>query len=1270
MGFRVFRPSDLCVWTSHAVRRLAGDALVFGRSPETRGRAFVRRERHVVAVIDVVGFTARAAGHAASGIDGIEAIAHEVNACFGLLADRAEQAGGDVLRFVGDAVVVAFPDTIEGNAAAVALCVSTGDLQGVPADFTLRAGVARGEVELAAVGGVGDRVDLLVMGPAVARAYALAGSGAGSIVVDPDVAEVLGGRISGVLVDGVFRVTACAPAAPCPPLVDPQVDDLVPFVPRGLYESVRAGATEWLAEVRSATVIMVRLASAGDEMDATDAHQATSAVMAAIARVGGWFDKVIADDKGVYALATTGLPRHEDDARRAIVAALEIEGRLLSLGLRPAIGVASGPVVWGPVGSTSRREYTVLGAPVNTAARLMTAARKGVMCDGATVARTGRPGAFRMAGIRPLRGLGVVPLFRPLLDAWSGPAAGLRHTGALLGRGAETDRLRRLVDGLRGGEGGRLLIVGEAGAGKSRLVQWLVERAVAEGCSVALGRADAIPSGRLLDGWAQIVAAALGVTDGADPAAALVERCGDLAPLLGPTLGITMPENDRTRRLEAAARRDALTDLVVSVLTASTGPALLVIEDAHWMDALSWRVLDRLVDVGPKRGVGVVVTMRPETLPDGAGVVVADLGADTVTLGALAVQDVAEIAARRLGAPPSAPLAAFLFERGRGNPFVTEETVVALRDAGMVVVVDGVAVATDTPSILPASVADLVAARLDRLSPDIALSLKVASAIGEEIDPALVVAAHPTGVGLEALVSQLGAAARAGLVLRVDPVVHPADGSEPSGEIAYETRWRFRHAVHREVAYAGMLGDQRRRVHGAIARALARRASAPPGQLLFHWRAAGEDAEAVRYVGPAAEAALGLGAWWDAVSVLEYGLSIRDLAPEQRVAWSGSLGVAWVALGQHPVAQGCLEVALHGLAAPVPRSAARMAPAIVVELGRQVAHRLGFVVGDPAARARAAAAGAAYEQLGYVYYARGNTLGGVHAALRLLNLAEVGGPSALLARAYAAMALTASVLPLRALERFYLARAFAIADGLGDPVALAFVRWIAAMVATAQGKWAEAEAMARGACAGALECGDQRVWAMAAGTLASVAYVQGRLDVAAALADDLIRCADRARVPLWRAWGLNARGEALLASGQPEAAERACAEAMRILEREADRAEELRALGVRARAALRLDHVPDAVAFARAALALARTIDLTAFNTLEGFVGASEVLLVAHRRGLASRAEAKASVRALAAYTRVFPIGRDHLAQARLVLAGREHVALPIDERPGARAVA
>jgi hypothetical protein len=86
MGFRVFRPSDLCVWTSHAVRRLAGDALVFGRSPETRGRAFVRRERHVVAVIDVVGFTARAAGHAASGIDGIEAIAHEVNACFGLLA--------------------------------------------------------------------------------------------------------------------------------------------------------------------------------------------------------------------------------------------------------------------------------------------------------------------------------------------------------------------------------------------------------------------------------------------------------------------------------------------------------------------------------------------------------------------------------------------------------------------------------------------------------------------------------------------------------------------------------------------------------------------------------------------------------------------------------------------------------------------------------------------------------------------------------------------------------------------------------------------------------------------------------------------------------------------------------------------------------------------------------------------------------------------------------------------------------------------------------
>ncbi|MEB3068656.1 ATP-binding protein [[Mycobacterium] vasticus] len=584
------------------------------------------------------------------------------------------------------------------------------------------------------------------------------------------------------------------------------------------------------AEYKQATVLFADVVHSMDIASAVGAERLREIMAqlfdhcaAVVRRYGGTVDKFTGD--GI--MAVFGAPVSlEDHAFRACLAALEIQRESTGDGLQLRVGLNSGEVVAGEIGS-GPGSYTTIGAQVGLAQRMESVAPPGgVMLSEATARLV--EGRVVLAAPELVRIKGAVEPVpaRRLLRAEAHDGARGRTDASLVGRRWELAAVTAILERAIEGHGGVVAVVAPPGIGKSRLVREISAAATERGVPVYSSFCESHASDIPFHVVEALLRTATGVAD-LDPAAARAQirarvpgaDAQDLL-LFDDLIGIADPAVEPPR-IDPDARRRRLTALVNAVTLARTTSEVYVIEDAHWIDEVSESMLADFMAVIPQTRSLVVITYRPEY----QGGLTRIAGAHTITLAPLSDSESAALIAELLGTDSSVTaLSGQVVGRAAGNPFFAQEMVRDLAERGVLHGKRGgylLAGATDQVSV-PATLQATIAARIDRLEPAAKRTLCAAAVIGSRFGAELLVE-----LGIDPVFDEL---ARAELIDQVRFTPYP--------------EYAFHHPLIRAVAYESQLKADRAALHRRLAAAIEGRdpAAADANAALIgeHLEAAGE----------------------------------------------------------------------------------------------------------------------------------------------------------------------------------------------------------------------------------------------------------------------------------------------------------------------------------------------------------------------------------------------------------------------------------------------
>ncbi len=829
--------------------------------PQDRLRAVLRGQtlpdRTVGAALfaDISGFThlTEVLLDASGARPGSEALSQQLGAVCTALIEAVERCGGTVVSFAGDAIICWFDDA-DGPAAPRALTCARALQQTMNAfegALTLKVSLAVGPARRFVVGDPGVRhVDALAGATVerMARGEHLAAET--EIVLDEAAVNALSGaqlsirewrtdEETGARFAVVDEIGASDSPAPDQPTATPAIamdsaaleTAVAPFLPRAVFERETGAQGAFLTEFRPCVVAFVRFA--GIDYEATGAQEQLDEfvreVQSITARHGGLDPDLVMGDKGSYIHLNFGaLDAHEDDARRAIKTAIELNAAAERLGyLEPLqIGITQGTLWVGAYGGPTRQTFSALGEEPNHAARLMMAAAPGeVLVSGHVHQSASDTFNFRPGSPIPLKGMATpFPAFS-LTGARQERAVRLqepRYALPMVGRQAELETIQERLELARAGQEQVIGIVGDAGMGKSRLLAEVIGRARALGFTGYGGACQSDETSTPYLAWRPIWQALFDVDLGAPvrrQARHLESELEDLAPervsalqMLGKMLQIELQDNDFTRNLEPKYRQSALYALLEDSLrsAAAEEPLLIVLEDMHWVDPLSRDLLVALARGLAKSRVCFCLAYRPEhvpgeeppgweALPQFSKVELAELSRAEAEDAIVA--KLAQLYPLSRAAVPT-QLVDSVFSRAQGNPFYIEELLNFLRDRGVNPADPDVAIDDE----LPDSLHTLILSRLDQLNERERVSLRVASIIGRLFRMSWLIGYYP----------ELGPYHGAKQDLERLAALDLTSLDTPEPELAY----LFKHIVTHEVTYSTLPYATRAELHEQLARYL------------------------------------------------------------------------------------------------------------------------------------------------------------------------------------------------------------------------------------------------------------------------------------------------------------------------------------------------------------------------------------------------------------------------------------------------------------------
>ena len=761
---------------------------------------------------DISGFTLLTERLAEKGPAGVEDIARVLNEYFGQLIDIIHEYGGDVVKFAGDAVIAVWNiASVAGTAdlvsradqwqwtmraaeCAIKIRERLSNYKAEDASFYLKLAISTGNIGTSHVGGVFNRWEFLMAGnPLVELGIANNLAKADEILITPSawklirndcVAEPVEFELKDAIAQGGQLNSLNKPSSiftSDQKLVIPETAEgsLRAYIPGAIINRLTAGQSSWIAELRRVTVLFIGLPDLDQKTELAEAQNLARLIQRSVYRYEGSINKINVDDKGITIVAALGLPpfSHEDDPARGVQAALMIRKELTKLNVRSTIGITTGRIFCGSIGNESRREYTTIGNAVNLSARLMGAAGRQdelivnygipILCDRATFDAAKDAVEFETLTPQQVKGRAeAVEVFHPV-DV---KKSVIRPKTELIGRQEEKTILANALQELsRGTAHQTIVLLGEAGIGKSRLFEDLVRQAETLHVKMFVGGGDPIEKSNPYHAWRAIFYQIFDIDELAGKVATVEEARNTIKnkvisklqevdpdivryhPLLDVILSIQIPDNELTAAMTGEIRSGNVREILTRVLAheARSTPLLIVLEDLHWFDSASWTLL---VDVQQKvRPIFLALNTRPlsDPVPLQFKQIMDVFESRLVKLDAMMLDDVEALVCQRLGVKSIPPTVGRLIrEKSEGHPFFAEELAYALRESGVLVIKNDecrvdLRFTNFEDLTLPDTLQAAITNRIDSLEPSQQLTLKVASVIGRLFTFRVLEAIHP-----------------------------------------------------------------------------------------------------------------------------------------------------------------------------------------------------------------------------------------------------------------------------------------------------------------------------------------------------------------------------------------------------------------------------------------------------------------------------------------------------------------------------------------------
>ncbi|WP_129630924.1 adenylate/guanylate cyclase domain-containing protein [Candidatus Oscillochloris fontis] len=834
---------------------------------------------------DLSGFTALSGTLSRLGKQGAEEISSIINALFDALVVEISMHGGALLKFGGDALTAFFDAHTLGGDHAHRACHAALSMQKRMTQFSAlgtRAGIFRLQLRIGVHSGrvfaahVGDQshIELVITGEDVNRvALAQEIARSGEIVISDATRLLINDADLAVRRTGFFHL--CEVQGPVPPPIASTsrslieqcvlqahhsgVDGIIalaeriaalePYLPHSMPRRFLLATESLVGEFRPVTTLFIHFWPFSDMLTFLRHNPSLAAqilntyyqrAQEAIHQFGGIVNKVDMYTHGDKLMALFGAPfAHEDDAERAVRAALIMRHVLEAanaeisqilpecpLHIHQRAGINTGIVFAGLVGGTIRHEYTVMGQAVNLAARLMSSAsEQSVVISPAT--RRAVEHRFLLHELPPvnLKGIeqpvAIAEVVRPLLDE-KAPQRRIGLSHDVVGRVSELAQLTAAGQVALGGSGRLVVLIGEAGVGKTCLIDATLRR-LAHPCDDP----ESLESPyRLLQVASEsynqttpfntlrqllrlvLIPEAYGATIASmvqqvhTRVTELVPDLERFIPLLGEILGLPIVETSLITALSAEQRRDRRREMIAAILltAAHQRPHVIILDDLHWIDASSLDLLATTFEQLATAPLLILAAHRPE--PTIHAVYRHLAQCLILEIGLLSSDEGRELIRRILGSVPPPELEELLLAKSHGNPYFIEEFLHGLRDNGELVrTAEGYHLSVPASAIrIPDSIEGVITARLDRLEEQTHAILQVASVIGQHFTYAIL--AH--------------------LVSRADTLSYQLDRLDQAALIAHESShsaldYLFRHALIRDVTYESLLFTRRRELHQRIA---------------------------------------------------------------------------------------------------------------------------------------------------------------------------------------------------------------------------------------------------------------------------------------------------------------------------------------------------------------------------------------------------------------------------------------------------------------------